>query len=104
MDASQKLEVHMHKNITIFFAHAISLKQIRKAAGAVILSSKIGSRLYFCLHRCGLSPSPATGLVGLEENTFLSDYFRVGFMPFTTQRYNSYSGKRSGVENEGIFR
>ena len=37
--------------------------------------------------RCRLSPSPATGLVGMEENTFLSDYFAcVGFLPFTSQR------------------
>lgn len=38
--------------------------------------------------RCRLSPSPATGLVGMPENAFLSDYFGcVGFLRFTTQRY-----------------
>ncbi|CAM9902765.1 unnamed protein product, partial [Laminaria digitata] len=36
--------------------------------------------------RCRLSPSPATGLVGMQENSFLSDYFNcVGFLPFTSQ-------------------
>ena len=35
--------------------------------------------------RCGLSPSPATGLVGMQENAFLSDFFAcVGFLPLTT--------------------
>ncbi|CAM9640330.1 unnamed protein product [Laminaria digitata] len=38
------------------------------------------------LKRCRLRPSPATGLVGMQENMFLSDYFDcVGFLPFTSQ-------------------
>lgn len=46
----------------------------------------------FLLHvnaesRCRLSASPATGLVGMKENGFLSDFFScVGFLPLTTQR------------------
>lgn len=40
--------------------------------------------------RCSLSPSPATGLVGMQENAFLSDFFAcVGFLPLTTKRYRS---------------
>ncbi|CAM9724096.1 unnamed protein product [Scytosiphon promiscuus] len=36
--------------------------------------------------RCTMRPSPATGLVGMEENAFLGDFFGcVGFMPLTTQ-------------------
>ncbi|CBN75493.1 expressed unknown protein [Ectocarpus siliculosus] len=35
--------------------------------------------------RCRLSASPATGLVGMQENAFLSDFFGcVGFLPLTT--------------------
>ncbi|CAN0350071.1 unnamed protein product [Ectocarpus sp. 12 AP-2014] len=35
--------------------------------------------------RCRLSASPATGLVGMQENAFLSDFFScVGFLPLTT--------------------
>ncbi|CAN0270947.1 unnamed protein product [Ectocarpus sp. 12 AP-2014] len=37
------------------------------------------------LKRFRLSASPATGLVGMQENVFLSDFFGcVGFFPFTT--------------------
>ncbi|CBN75414.1 expressed unknown protein [Ectocarpus siliculosus] len=37
------------------------------------------------LKRFRLSASPATGLVGMQENTFLSDFFGcVGFLPLTT--------------------
>eukprot|EP00903_Cladosiphon_okamuranus_P015987 g14765.t2 len=39
------------------------------------------------LKRCRLSASPATGLVGMEENLFLSDFFAcLGFLPLTTER------------------
>ncbi|CAM9890279.1 unnamed protein product [Ectocarpus sp. 12 AP-2014] len=35
--------------------------------------------------RCRLSASPATGLVGMQENAFLSDFFGChGFLPLTT--------------------
>lgn len=40
--------------------------------------------------RCHLSASPATGLVGMEESVFLSDYFCCfGFFPVTCRRYAS---------------
>ncbi|CAM9627765.1 unnamed protein product [Ectocarpus sp. 12 AP-2014] len=40
------------------------------------------------LKRFRLSASPATGLVGMQENTFLSDFFGcVGFLPLTTQSH-----------------
>jgi len=40
--------------------------------------------------RCRLNASPATGLVGMQENGFLSDFFGcVGFLPLTTQRYRT---------------
>lgn len=43
--------------------------------------------------RCTLSASPATGLVGMKENSFLVDFFGcLGFLPLTTQRYNSGAG------------
>ncbi|CAN0188101.1 unnamed protein product [Scytosiphon promiscuus] len=36
--------------------------------------------------RCRLRASPATGLVGMRENAFLSDFFScVGFLPLTTE-------------------
>ncbi|CAM9148614.1 unnamed protein product [Ectocarpus sp. 8 AP-2014] len=42
------------------------------------------------LKRFRLSASPATGLVGMRENAFLSDFFGcVGFYPLTTQRSRS---------------
>ena len=45
-----------------------------------------------CYDRCRLSASPATGLVGMQENTFLSDFFGcVGFLPLTTQRYVAFA-------------
>ncbi|CAM9311543.1 unnamed protein product [Ectocarpus sp. 12 AP-2014] len=40
------------------------------------------------LKRFRLSASPATGLVGMQENAFLSDFFGcVGFYPLTTQSH-----------------
>ncbi|CAM9278140.1 unnamed protein product, partial [Sphacelaria rigidula] len=37
--------------------------------------------------RCRLSASPATGLIGTQENAFLADYFScVGFLPLTCGR------------------
>ncbi|CAB1109300.1 unnamed protein product [Ectocarpus sp. CCAP 1310/34] len=40
------------------------------------------------LKRLKLSASPATGLVGMQENAFLSDFFGcVGFMPFTSRSH-----------------
>eukprot|EP00752_Nemacystus_decipiens_P005061 g4595.t1 len=38
------------------------------------------------IKRCRLSASPATGLVGMQENLFLSDFFGcIGFLPLTTE-------------------
>lgn len=43
-----------------------------------------------CVHcnpRCRLSASPATGLVGIQENAFLSDYFEcLGLFPLVSER------------------
>ena len=37
--------------------------------------------------RARLSPSLATGLIGLKENVFIGEFFRtMGFLPFTTER------------------
>lgn len=41
------------------------------------------------LTRCRLTASPATGLVGMEENSLLSDYFScMGFISPTSERYS----------------
>ncbi|CAN0400997.1 unnamed protein product [Scytosiphon promiscuus] len=38
------------------------------------------------INRCRLSASPATGLVGMRENAFLSDFFGCnGFLPLTDE-------------------
>lgn len=38
--------------------------------------------------RARLSPSLATGLVGLRENAYIGDFFNtMGFLPFTTERW-----------------
>ncbi|CAM9393671.1 unnamed protein product [Ectocarpus fasciculatus] len=48
-------------------------------------SSALLARGVLPLKRCKLSASPATGLVGMLENAFLSDFFGcVGFLPLTT--------------------
>ncbi|CAN0563035.1 unnamed protein product, partial [Ectocarpus sp. 12 AP-2014] len=40
------------------------------------------------LTRFRLSASPATGLVGMQDNAFLSDFFGcIGFLPPTTQSH-----------------
>ncbi|CAN0382667.1 unnamed protein product [Ectocarpus sp. 12 AP-2014] len=40
------------------------------------------------MKRFRLSASPATGLVGMQENAFLTDFFGcVGFLPLTTRRH-----------------
>ena len=37
--------------------------------------------------RCRLSASPATGLVGMQENVFLSNYFEcMALLPLTDER------------------
>lgn len=38
-------------------------------------------------HRARLRPSPATGLVGLKENVYVAEFFRMsGILPFTSER------------------
>ena len=51
-----------------------------------ILNRCIFLPMCYC-NRCRLSASPATGLVGMQENSFLKDFFGcVGFLPLTTHR------------------
>ena len=39
-----------------------------------------------CPPRARMAPSPATGLVGLEENVYVADFFdRLGFFPIANQ-------------------
>lgn len=41
-----------------------------------------------CNLRCRLRASPATGLVGMQENAFLNDYFEcLGFLPLASARW-----------------
>ncbi|CAM9883013.1 unnamed protein product, partial [Ectocarpus sp. 12 AP-2014] len=52
---------------------------LHSATGALVTSDMLPFK------RCRLSASPATGLVGMQENAFLSDFFGcVGFLPLTT--------------------
>ncbi|CAN0090205.1 unnamed protein product [Ectocarpus sp. 4 AP-2014] len=58
----------------------------------VLLQSAQPGALVACgmmpLKRFRLSASPATGLVGMQENAFLSDFFGcVGFVPLTSQSH-----------------
>ncbi|CAM9403759.1 unnamed protein product, partial [Ectocarpus sp. 8 AP-2014] len=55
-----------------------------RAFGMVI--PRLKTVLYtFCIARFRLSASPATGLVGMQENAFLKDFFGcVGLLPLTT--------------------
>ncbi|CAN0121203.1 unnamed protein product, partial [Ectocarpus fasciculatus] len=49
------------------------------------LHNRSAPKLMFRLTRCRLSASPATGLVGMQENAYLSDFFGcVGCLPLTT--------------------
>lgn len=39
-------------------------------------------------NRARLSPSAATGLIGMRENVFIEEFFRtMGLLPFTTERW-----------------
>ncbi|CAM9741827.1 unnamed protein product [Ectocarpus sp. 6 AP-2014] len=52
---------------------------LHSTTGALVTSGMLPFK------RCRLSASPATGLVGMQENAFLSDFFGcVGFLPLTT--------------------
>ncbi|CAN0123554.1 unnamed protein product [Ectocarpus sp. 6 AP-2014] len=56
---------------------------LRPSASGTLLACRM-----LPLKRLKSSASPATGLVGMQENTFLSDFFGcVGFMPFTTRSH-----------------
>eukprot|EP00903_Cladosiphon_okamuranus_P014223 g13214.t1 len=40
------------------------------------------------LQRACLTPSPATGLIGLRENAYIADFFRtLGFLPFVSESF-----------------
>lgn len=40
-----------------------------------------------CNGSARLSPSPATGLIGLKENAYIGDFFEtMGFLPITSER------------------
>ena len=44
-------------------------------------------RFLFSVIRCRLSASPATGLLGMQENVFLNDYFGcLGLLPLASER------------------
>ncbi|CAM9752876.1 unnamed protein product [Ectocarpus fasciculatus] len=65
--------------------------------GALAASGMLPMKRYYTLSSSGqlaipimfrLSASPATGLVGMQENAFLSDFFGcVGFLPLTTKSH-----------------
>ena len=44
--------------------------------------------------RCRLSASPATGMVGMQENVFLGDFFGcLGILPLATERWDQQNRK-----------
>ncbi|CAM9344936.1 unnamed protein product [Ectocarpus fasciculatus] len=58
---------------------AVTMPSMESSPGA------LPARGVLPLKRCRLSASPATGLVGMLENAFLSDFFGcIGFLPLTT--------------------
>jgi len=62
---------------------ALQSNSLRHELDTQLTASRHSSQL--C--RCRWSASPATGLVGMEENGFLRDFFGcAGFLPLTTQR------------------
>ncbi|CAM9560265.1 unnamed protein product [Scytosiphon promiscuus] len=51
--------------------------------GGVLVSTAMAP-----LKRPRLSPSPATGLIGLRENVYIGDFFQtMGFLPFTSESF-----------------
>eukprot|EP00903_Cladosiphon_okamuranus_P014173 g13171.t2 len=60
---------------------------LTRAGGRSVLASSPsgGERLWLPLERSRFSASPATGLVGLQENVFLTDFFAcLGFLSLTS--------------------
>ncbi|CAN0535821.1 unnamed protein product, partial [Ectocarpus sp. 12 AP-2014] len=56
------------------------------AAGAAKLGARDDGSEHVVMKRCRFSASPATGLVGMRENVFLSNFFdSVGFLPLATR-------------------
>ena len=74
------------------FSHGRCIASSLKSVCVCVLYFILFSHLWhdavlLCLNRCRLSASPATGLVGMRENTFISDFFGcIGFLPLATQR------------------
>ncbi|CAM9619262.1 unnamed protein product, partial [Ectocarpus sp. 12 AP-2014] len=63
-----------------------------EAKGATELGTGHGESKDIVLKRYRFSASPATGLVGMQENVFLSNFFgSVGFLPLATRRYSTGS-------------
>ncbi|CAN0486512.1 unnamed protein product, partial [Ectocarpus sp. 8 AP-2014] len=57
-----------------------------QAAGAAKLGARHDGSEHVVMKRYRFSASPATGLVGMQENVFLSNFFdSVGFLPLTTR-------------------
>eukprot|EP00903_Cladosiphon_okamuranus_P015538 g14344.t1 len=74
-DVANAMTEKLQENMLDFerLEETVDRPAIRKGVGSVIING------------CRLSASPATGLVGMQENAFLSDFFAcVGFMPLTT--------------------
>ncbi|CAM9184638.1 unnamed protein product [Ectocarpus fasciculatus] len=64
-----------------------------QAAGATKLGARHDGFEHVAMKRYRFSASPATGLVGMKENVFLSNFFgSVGFLPLTTRRRRATSG------------
>ncbi|CAN0001263.1 unnamed protein product [Ectocarpus fasciculatus] len=58
-----------------------------ETAGTTKLGTRHGGSKDMVIKRCRFSSSPATGLVGMQENVFLSNFFgSVGFLPLATRR------------------
>lgn len=57
-----------------------------------------------CPGRCRFSASPATGLVGFEENELLSDYFRCfSVLPLTRARYRVVPARDAPAAKRLLF-
>eukprot|EP00903_Cladosiphon_okamuranus_P015992 g14770.t1 len=73
----------------------------------VLLHSTYGAVLAYgvvSFKRCRLSASPATGLVGMKENAFLSDFFSsVGFLPLTNQSHIREAMMRLMIRPSGRY-
>ncbi len=64
----------------LFDKHAMLL-------GVAMVRGPVDHDTFGTHNRARLSPSAATGLIGMRENVFIEDFFRtMGFLPFTTER------------------